>query len=784
MTDRIVIKPAVQQQFDRFLRQGRVLFFSAPCGFGKTALSRSLLAGRNVLALTADGRGVRLPETAEGWDILLIDDFQYLQEDAEQKALCALVRDNPERRFVFLSRGVPPDWLSAFSYTGLMTVLDTDALLFGREDIRALLRMRDIPVSETDLTAIQKASLGYPLAVCIAADRMAAGAAFTPELVTQICQELFRYFEAVIYRRFTLSIRRFLLEMAPFDSFDAELARVVSGNNAVSAQLDWMLRNTTMLRCDGVRTFHFWPAFREFLLWEMDREYSWEMRQAVFRRGGLYYELRDDYPHALDCYVRGGDHAKVSELLIRNAGLHPGMGHYREMAPYYRSLPEREILSSPALMQGMSMLCALSGDYDGSEKWYAALRQLAASCDRDDAAGREAKSRLAWLDISLPQRGIESLIQLLPEVSRLLAQKELSLPPLGVTACQPGILNGGKDFSDWTKEDNALFRALGAPAVEILGKDGVGLSECAAAESAFEKGGDISPQMLSLLSRLNDIRNRGTPDIEFAAVGLLARSQMDAGHPEDARRLLESLRERFSDENLRRFLPNLDAMLCRLALHTGETDAADEWYRQKAPRDALETDILKRYQYVTQAMVELAQGRPDAALLTLAPLEPFYIACQRHIDTIHLRVLQAVALHRMKNGDWRQKLPAALEIAAEYRYIRTVSVFGTAVLPLLEELPWDGDAAWYKRLLGAVRMQAANYPAFLRPPLSPAGELTATEKQVLRLLCADMSNAEIGATLDIRLPTVKTHVSSILKKLGVSRRSEAKTAAQKLWLIP
>ena len=38
--------------------------------------------------------------------------------------------------------------------------------------------------------------------------------------------------------------------------------------------------------------------------------------------------------------------------------------------------------------------------------------------------------------------------------------------------------------------------------------------------------------------------------------------------------------------------------------------------------------------------------------------------------------------------------------------------------------------------------------------------------------------------MDIKLPTVKTHVSHILDKLGVSRRSEAKTAAKKRWLIP
>ena len=81
-----------------------------------------------------------------------------------------------------------------------------------------------------------------------------------------------------------------------------------------------------------------------------------------------------------------------------------------------------------------------------------------------------------------------------------------------------------------------------------------------------------------------------------------------------------------------------------------------------------------------------------------------------------------------------------------------------------------------------MRMQAAYYPRFLQPRLAQGETLTATEKQVLRLLCADKSNAEIGEILGIKLATVKTHVSHVLSKLGVSRRS-AKTAAKKLWLI-
>ena len=156
----------------------------------------------------------------------------------------------------------------------------------------------------------------------------------------------------------------------------------------------------------------------------------------------------------------------------------------------------------------------------------------------------------------------------------------------------------------------------------------------------------------------------------------------------------------------------------------------------------------------------------------------------RYIDTIHLKVLTAIALYQKRDEAWREPLTAALALTEEYRFIRTVSVYGAAVLPLLDALEWSGNAKWHKRLMADVRAQAAIYPRFLQPRLSMSEALTAAEMQVLRLICADKSNAEIGQIMDIKLPTVKTHVSHILDKLDVRRRSEAKTAAKRLRLIP
>jgi len=67
-------------------------------------------------------------------------------------------------------------------------------------------------------------------------------------------------------------------------------------------------------------------------------------------------------------------------------------------------------------------------------------------------------------------------------------------------------------------------------------------------------------------------------------------------------------------------------------------------------------------------------------------------------------------------------------------------------------------------------------------PQSPE-KLTARETEVLRLLAQGMSNKEIGASLVIGIKTVKTHVSSILSKLGVPSRTQAALYAMRIGLV-
>ena len=68
-------------------------------------------------------------------------------------------------------------------------------------------------------------------------------------------------------------------------------------------------------------------------------------------------------------------------------------------------------------------------------------------------------------------------------------------------------------------------------------------------------------------------------------------------------------------------------------------------------------------------------------------------------------------------------------------------------------------------------------------PKSIAETLTSREREVLALMAEGLTNADIADRLVIGVSTVKTHVSSIISKLGVSSRTEASAIAIRRGLV-
>jgi two-component system nitrate/nitrite response regulator NarL len=88
-----------------------------------------------------------------------------------------------------------------------------------------------------------------------------------------------------------------------------------------------------------------------------------------------------------------------------------------------------------------------------------------------------------------------------------------------------------------------------------------------------------------------------------------------------------------------------------------------------------------------------------------------------------------------------------------------------------------GDNVVAKEMVGSLARMVKDEPAEAAPTASPFAELTARELEILRHVADGLSNKMIARALNITDGTVKLHVKSILRKLGIRSRVEAAVLA-------
>jgi DNA-binding NarL/FixJ family response regulator len=171
------------------------------------------------------------------------------------------------------------------------------------------------------------------------------------------------------------------------------------------------------------------------------------------------------------------------------------------------------------------------------------------------------------------------------------------------------------------------------------------------------------------------------------------------------------------------------------------------------------------------AVAAVERLRPDIVLMDLVMPGLGGVAAIRQI---HERVpdTRVVVLTSFASDD--QVIPAVQAGAAGY-LLKDVEPTG---LEAAIRLVHEGEALLDPQIAGRVMEEVA------RPsPGSDLPSLTPREREVLRLLARGLSNRELAETLVVSEKTVKTHVSSILMKLGVHDRTQAALLAVREGLV-
>jgi LuxR family maltose regulon positive regulatory protein len=629
--------------------------------------------------------------------------------------------------------------------------------------------------------------------------------------------------------------RLFLLRTSVADAICGDLADALTGGTSGGAILEQLSRENMMIGpadADLGRTerteYRYHPMLADMLRARLRRELPGETVRLT-RRAARWLAARGQHTQAIRAAARAGDWDFAGRVLA-DAGpelLVPGPA--ADLEPVLATFPASRFAGDPAVAGALAAAGLRTGDNSAAalhldnaqqalghcgqaqrqriKTWLQALRLMSADSAGTDptpvelveqSRGIAVKAERTASDAAAHQ-GVGLLWSALG-AAELIAMDAASARH-SLAAARRQLRNGRPEFAD---------RACGWQALaEALYGDLITASELAALEEAEPLAALLSHLAAAYIhlardelaaaraaldrcdpdKRADDAAGRQRPDpvarrviswLASAARARLALADTDTG---SARSVLLRLRyRRMNAEGGAAGTATLDEFLAPLevdiALREGDYSRARLVLAQAAQNREPSSQLL-----LAQARLLLAQGDSQGAVAALQPCLADSAARMTLHDKVCGLVTAAVAARRLGDAEQAtERLTFALALAEPHGMFRPFLDSGAAARSALTVLirPASQGAAFAARILQ--RFEVTPGPSGGQPA-SLAVPLTSSELAVLRFLPSHMTNQEIAEALFLSINTVKTHLRSVYRKLGVTTRRQAITRGGRLGLL-
>jgi LuxR family maltose regulon positive regulatory protein len=629
--------------------------------------------------------------------------------------------------------------------------------------------------------------------------------------------------------------RLFLLRTSVADAICGDLADALTEGTSGGAILEQLSRENMMIGpadADLGRTerteYRYHPMLTDMLRARLRRELPGETVRLT-RRAARWLAARGQHAQAIRTAARAGDWDFAGRVLA-DAGpelLVPGPA--ADLEPVLATFPASRFAGDPAVAGALAAAglrtgdtCAAALHLDNAQQalgrcgqaqrqriktWLQALRLMSAGSAGSDATPADLVEQSRGIAVKADRtasdaaahQGVGLLWSALGAAE--LVAMDVASARHSLAAARRHLQNGRPEFADRARGWQALAEALYG--------DLITASELTALESADPLAARLSRLAAAYVhlardepaaaraaldgcdpdERAGDTGGEQRPDpvagrvISWLASAARARLALADANPGAARSVLLRLRYRRMNAedgaagavSLDEFLAPLDA---DIALRDGDYSRAGLVLAQAAqnrePGSALQ---------LAQARLRLAQGDSHGALAVLEPCLTDSAAGMTLQDKVWGLVTAAVAARRLGNAEQAtERLTLALALAETHGMYRPFLDSGAAARSALMVLirPASQGAAFAARILQ--RFEVAGGSAGGQPAPLPV-PLTSSELAVLRFLPSHMTNQEIAEALFLSINTVKTHLRSVYRKLGVTTRRQAITHGGKLGLL-
>ncbi len=365
--------------------------------------------------------------------------------------------------------------------------------------------------------------------------------------------------------------------------------------------------------------------------------------------------------------------------------------------------------------------------------------------------------------------------------------KELNfgpVPHMTITAGRPSVLSGVWDFSIYSNKLHENHYYLDDVFNTLFGEKGAKISDILMAEILYQRD-ECYEALVKIVGLLPLLKDRKDMRLLFVALThqlfiMVLNNQVATSKP-----IIESLRKQITGVGLEEYTPNIDALEAWGAMYEGDYRCLAKWLREDAPDEYNKFCMLDIFRYFVKIRAYLVYDKHLAITFLATKLQMLLDQGFRYKDVCELQTLWAMS--EFARGDKNSAfdhINIAIDLAREYRFDRTIADEGLRVYELLKEYKKHrGSDEYIERLIELSQKIAFSHPQYLKSQLPDKPSLTTSEMNVLRLLAAGHSNAEIARITETSIDNAKFHCKKIFSKLEVSSRHQAVKRAIEVGLL-
>jgi LuxR family transcriptional regulator, maltose regulon positive regulatory protein len=805
--------------------------------YARAALARAGTLPAEAVRLLADVSPaefpLRLVEAAQLFTepvVLVLDDIHEIAGGAVLAGLDLLIRHAPPSVRLVLSGRCPPGLqLARLRVAGELADVTAAELACTADEAAAYFAMLGINVGAAGRDELLRRTEGWMAGLRLAAMRARARPA-TASITDLAGNEpmVTDYLRDEVLGRQPPETRLFLLRTSVAELVSGDLADALTGEPGGARMLDRLSRDNSFVQAPGGdhAAYRYHPLLREVLRSDLQREIPHEI-PVLLRRAARWHAASGRAIDAVRYSAETGDWDYAAHVLTESATEILLMNGPAALDAVLSLLPADRAADDVAVASALAAARLWSGDPDGAAvhlqnaqrglgRCAPAVRRVAEPCLAAlgvmQAAGRAGPDpgQLARASAlaerqqqnagTLAEHRALGLLWFTLGTARL-RRWEISAARLALGHAECQLEAGGPA--------GLLARARGWHALagawhgETAARLPVGETSAAAADAPADDPAAawlpaLASAQLCLVS--DDLAGaaRSLDEFDHAAVAQLpgeplahiladlirARVRLADGDPAGARSLLIRMGDRQlpPDPALQR---QLAVLAGEIALRSGDPAAARTALGPADPGACPGCDG----DCVMQGRLLLAEGDFGAAIEMVAGCQDGAagaagaVAGATLLEKIAGLLVAVVARRRLgQPGRAAEVLEQALALAEPGTALRPFLDAGPPVRSAITVLvpPTSGSARFAAAVLERFDTQL---PRVRRDPEQADAPLTDSELAVLRFLPSHMTNQEIAEALFLSINTVKTHLRSVYRKLGVASRRAAIAQGRRLGLL-